>query len=233
MIVLSEDAAIDHLAKSGTTVMESPGLRIGVAFDRLADSIGATPSALLVFALVATAVLGCRQAVGASGHERGVAGNSSVRDAGEEKQNTGYVASCSELPPRLPTDLTIQYHVYDYRRPDALARFVLYDGHGSCPPDDMPAHLLTFYGKRRCVPLRAPAVGQLFNELRRGGIDRIRTRALQPGPHSAGRLITLKWNHRQCSVGDVLGIMEVALEQREMLFKVSEAVATAVRSSAR
>jgi hypothetical protein len=153
-------------------------------------------------------------------------------DAGTgPKAKSDYLEACPDLPELRPADLVIRHSVYTYGRPEALARFVLFDERTSCPPDDMPGHLLTFYARRICVPMRPATFDELFARLRVEGFARMRTRPRQPQPHSAGRLLDLRWGAKRCSVGDVLGMIEIEPEQRVAFFRASDAVSAATRAT--
>ena len=104
----------------------------------------------------------------------------------------------------------IRYSLYHYEAPEALQRFVGYPEGAPCPPEDMPAHLLSFYSSQVCIPISTGDFDSLYETLRSRGFDKVRTRPVELIPHQAGALFKLSWGDVQCEIGDVVHAVEVA-----------------------
>ena len=122
---------------------------------------------------------------------------------------------CADLPETRPADFVLRYELHDYERPEDLVRVdAVAVGH-TCPPDEMPGHLLRIFSRRDCLLLDAAEMDRLYAILRRHRVDTIRTRTLPMHPHHGGSAIGLSHSGTKCRLEDITNSVEVAPEDRE------------------
>lgn len=137
--------------------------------------------------------------------------------------------ACAELPVDRPSDLVVRREVHDPERPENLVRHTVFDASRSCPPDDMPGHLLATYRPHVCVPVGSAELDRLYAELRRLGFASIRARPVEPAPHSVGSAVTLEFSDASCRASNVHNVVELHPDDEDAFRAVDAAVTAVIR----
>jgi hypothetical protein len=117
--------------------------------------------------------------------------------------------ACPDLPPSRPAGFAIRYEVHDYEAPERLVRVDVVEASESCPPDEMPGFLLTYYSPRACLGVPAVEMDRLYGVLVGHDIAAARTRPLPARPHHGGMALGFVLDGRRCLVADVTNSSEV------------------------
>lgn len=142
-----------------------------------------------------------------------------------------FTRACPGLPRELPDDLVVRFARHDYERPENLVRFSLVSDARPCPPDDMAPHLLRTYRGETCLRVEVETMRALYAELLGHGVDAIRTRPMEPGPHRGGVELRFVWGDASCRVSSVWNDTEVDERDQPAFRQVDGAIRAAVRGA--